>query len=98
MAKRGITTVLKRGSHKQRATLLFVNMLNTSVPGGKRTLTQKEEQLLDESLTAPGGATAYNEYLDILEKVKKIALSLDSAFKAYARDTLVESFNPGAVC
>lgn len=92
MAKKNITKILEKGSHKQRAALLFVNALNEDVPEtGKRTLTKEEERALDASFSAPGGASVFNEYKKAFENIRKLSIMVESAVYAYGKDTLFEN-------
>lgn len=90
MAKKNITKILQRGSHKQRAALFFTNRLNENVPNiGKRTLTKEEENALDRSFSAPGGATVFNEYLKVVDNLHVLLVSLESYANGYNKDTLL---------
>jgi hypothetical protein len=89
MAKKNITKILEKGSHKQRAALLFVNSLNEGL--GKRTLTKEEEDALDASFSAPGAASVFNEYRAVYIKIKYLLTLLEGFMYAYGKDTLMES-------
>jgi hypothetical protein len=92
MAKKSIGKILAKGSHRQRAALLFVNMLNSGIPDiGKPSLSKEEERLLDQSFSAPGAAKVYNDYLQAYDKIIALFGMLIGGSNAYGRDTLFET-------